>query len=232
MKSPGTYIHTYISVWWVPLLVYAGALVIFALGRVVRRDWVIDVSLTLFLLNLLGMIAVYIFHLSKGRWHFSLAKFCSTVVLFFVIAFVMTFDPPDYYGANKHIPSDVPFAEPIDRPPSERDFIDYDLVLGSYLQPGIYTYFSDFQPEEPGSLYIKAFEITSSDRLSAERIKLRSRIDVDTKARQVWQGEFTIYGGSWGDKYGSRIELWFEPRSGKGSFKFTDRNYIVEGWMR
>jgi hypothetical protein len=37
--------------------------------------------------------------------------------------------------------------------------------------------------------------------------------------------------GSWGDKYGARIELWFEPLNGN-NYKITERNYIVEGWMR
>lgn len=41
-----------------------------------------------------------------------------------------------------------------------------------------------------------------------------------------------IYEGSWGDKYGARIELWFEPLNGSKDYKITERNYIVEGWMR
>ena len=33
------------------------------------------------------------------------------------------------------------------------------------------------------------------------------------------------------DKYGARIELWFETESGK-NYKIATKNYIVEGWMR
>ena len=47
----------------------------------------------------------------------------------------------------------------------------------------------------------------------------------------IYSAEFTIYEGSWGDKYGARIELWFKPDNGK-EFKVNQKNYIVEGWMR
>lgn len=34
------------------------------------------------------------------------------------------------------------------------------------------------------------------------------------------------------DYYGARIELWFEPINGNKEYKITERNYVVEGWMR
>jgi len=85
---------------------------------------------------------------------------------------------------------------------------------------------------ESGYFYIKAFELTSNDRLSGDRMKERSKIKVKTLGKEQYEGEFTIYEGSWGDKYGSRIELWFQPSKGKNEYKITERNYIVEGWMR
>jgi len=106
------------------------------------------------------------------------------------------------------------------------------LILGHSAQPGIYIYYTDYQPKENGYFYIKAFEITSNDRLSADRIKERSKIIVENLEKDEYQGEFTIYEGSWGDKYGSRIELWFQPSNGKDEYKITERNFIVEGWMR
>ena len=59
----------------------------------------------------------------------------------------------------------------------------------------------------------------------------RSKIIIDTLNRDLHSGEFTIYEGSWGDKYGARIERWYEPNTGK-SYQVAVKNYIVEGCMR
>ncbi|WP_156027019.1 hypothetical protein [Sporocytophaga myxococcoides] len=48
---------------------------------------------------------------------------------------------------------------------------------------------------------------------------------------KIYEGAFTIYEGSSDDKYGSRIELWYQPLNGK-EYKVTERNYIIEGWTR
>ena len=95
-----------------------------------------------------------------------------------------------------------------------------------------YNYYTNYQPKELGSFFIKAFEITSNDRLSEERMTNRSQILVENLNRQVYSGEFTIYEGSWGDKYGARIELWYKPANGNSEYKITQKNYIIEGWQR
>ena len=83
-----------------------------------------------------------------------------------------------------------------------------------------------------GNFYIKAFEVTSNDHLSADRMKIKSKVNVENLESKLYSGEIMIYEGSWGDKYGARIELWFEPLNGSKDYKITERNYIVEGWMR
>ncbi|MGY3087757.1 hypothetical protein ACVWYF_000783 [Hymenobacter sp. UYAg731] len=104
--------------------------------------------------------------------------------------------------------------------------------MTNYSQRGIYKYYADYRPTETGYLYIKAFEINSNDQLSGERMKEKSKVVIDKIEPRIFEGEFTIYEGSWGDKYGSRIELWFQPSGGKRAYKITERNYIIEGWMR
>ena len=142
------------------------------------------------------------------------------------------YSPPDYYGANKKIPENIEINEPVSDKPTKEQYDKYDLILGHSFQPGIYSYYTDYQPKESGYFYIKAFELTSNDRLSGDRMRERSKIKVENLGKEKYEGEFTIYEGSWGDKYGSRIELWFHPLNGKDEYKITERNYIVEGWMR
>ena len=144
---------------------------------------------------------------------------------------IFIYSPPDYYGANKKIPENIEISEPISEKPTKEQFDKYNLILSHSVQPGIYSYYTDYQSKENGYFFIKAFEITSNDRLSADRIKNKSKIQVDNFLQGEYEGEFTIYEGSWGDKYGSRIELWFQPLNGK-EYKIIERNFIVEGWMR
>ncbi|MBS7788309.1 hypothetical protein KIH23_13455 [Flavobacterium sp. CYK-55] len=106
-----------------------------------------------------------------------------------------------------------------------------DFALASISQPGIYNYYTNYKPNQKGMFFIKAYEITSNDRLSGNRMTERSKIVVNDFGKNLYSGEFTIYEGSWGDKYGARIELWYKPQNGK-EYKLIQKNYIVEGWMR
>ncbi|MEM9675713.1 MAG: hypothetical protein AAF992_24185, partial [Bacteroidota bacterium] len=151
---------------------------------------------------------------------------------FYYAVIIFTYSPPDYYGADKKIPNNIEFSEPLDSIPLRQDFENYDLILTNDVQPGIYRYYTDYTPEETGYFYVKAYEITSNDILSRDRMKEQSKTQVNEEEKKFFEGRFTIYEGSWGYKYGSRIELWFQPSNGQGEYKVTDRNYIVEGWMR
>lgn len=70
-------------------------------------------------------------------------------------------------------------TEPIKESLKNIDFESYNLILTNYAQPRIYKYYTDYQPNETGHFYIKAFEITSNDRLSGDRMKEKSKAIVD-----------------------------------------------------
>jgi len=75
--------------------------------------------------------------------------------------------------------------------------------------------------------------VISNEELSKERIRLKSKIKVERLIDKIHSGEFTIYEVSWGDKYGTRIELWFDPANRRRkNYKIAERNYIIEEWMR
>ena len=221
----------YFTVWWIPLIAYLLPFSIYILGTFLKSDDVIDWGLLVFYVNILGTLVSSVVQISIKKWYFIFPQIIISAVLFFSASVLFTFSPPDYYGANKTIPKNIKFEKPLERELSAKDLQLNDLKLTAISQPGIYQYYTNYQPKELGAFYIKVYEITSNDRLSEDRLTERSRIIVENLSNKVHSGEFTIYEGSWGDQYGARIELWYEPENGK-TYKITDRNYIVEGWMR
>jgi hypothetical protein len=232
MGQPLQNIKKYFIIWWIPIAANLVAIAIFVLGSIFERDWIIDISLMVFYLNIIGTIISSIVQIINRKWFLIFPQLGITAFLFYYVVIIFTYSPPDYYGANKVIPENINFSIPLDSLPSNKDFEMSDLILSNYSQPGIYKYYTDYRPKEEGHFYIKAFETTSNDRLSEDRMKERSKIEVDKLETQRYEGEFTIYEGNWGDKYGSRIELWFQPLNGHQEYKITERNYIIEGWQR
>lgn len=225
-------IFQYFKIWWIPIVSYSIPFLIYLLGTALKSDTIIDISLATFFINILGNFIAAIVQIVIKKWYYLFPQIIISVVLFFYVSIVLTFSPPDYYGANKEIPLNIEIYKPNKNEPSQQEFQKYNLILESSSQPGIYNYYTDYKPTELGNFYIKASEITSKDKLSEERIKVRSKVKVENLNPKIYSGEFTIYEGSWGDKYGAKIELWFEPANKSKDYKIAERNYIVEGWMR
>ena len=221
----------YFTIWWIPLVAYLIPYLIYEAATIVKNEDIIDVALLLFYLNILGNIITSIVQIYIKKWYFLFPQLIISALLFFSVSVYFTLSPPDYYGANKTIPKNIKFEKPLEREIKKSDLGENDFKLSEISQPGIYNYYINYQPKELGKFFIKAFEITSNDRLSEERISDRSKIIVENLNKHFYTGQFTIYEGSWGDKYGARIELWFETESGK-NYKIATKNYIVEGWMR
>ena len=224
--------YKYFKVWWIPIIFYLIPFFIFLLGTAFKSDLIIDISLNIFFINILGNLISAIVQIFIKKWYYLIPQILISGLLFVFVSIIFTFSSPDYYGANKVIPENLEISEPIETEPTEDELENFDLILASSFQPGIYNYYTDFQPTEIGSFYIKAFEVTSNDHLSEETMKIRSKVKVENLEPKLYLGKFSIYEGSWGDKYGARIELWFEPLNGKKDYKITERNYVVEGWMR
>lgn len=114
------------------------------------------------------------------------------------------------------------------------DGLPFRLVAG--MQPGIYGVVYSLNPGEPGSVYLKAFEVTKGVPLSGDRLKAASQ------TRMTWSAEpaerygaeagFTIYEGDWGKPYAARFEVWFKPDSGETERKLAERIFKIEGWQR
>lgn len=108
--------------------------------------------------------------------------------------------------------------------------------LQNGMQPGIYEVFYSLNPGEPGSVYLKAFEVTKGTPLSVDRLRMRSetRMTWSKNPAERFGGKagFTIYEGDWGKPYAARFEVWFKPDSGSPDRKLAERNFKIEGWQR
>lgn len=173
------HIKKYFTIWWIPIVFYTLAVGIFFLGMLFERDWIIDFSLMVLFANIIGTIISSVVQVVIRKWYFIFPQIGFTIVLFYYTSIIFTLSPPDYYGANKEIPNDIEIDEPINVSPTKEQFDKYDLILRNSFQPGIYSYYTDCQPQENGYFYIKSFEITSNDRLSADRMKKKSKIQID-----------------------------------------------------
>lgn len=231
MQKTLQYIKKYFTIWWIPIATNFLAIGVFFLATLLRRDWIIDISLIIFFVNIIGTIISSIVQVVIRKWYFIFPQLGIAVFLFYVVGIIMTYSPPDYYGSHKDIPENIAFSNPLDSLPKNKEFENYDFILINNFQPGLYLYHTDYRPTDTGHFYVKAFEINSNDRLSGERIKESSKVVVDNLEPQIWKGEFTIYEGDWGDKYGSRMELWYQPSNGQ-DYKVEERNFIIEGWQR
>lgn len=115
-----------------------------------------------------------------------------------------------------------------------KDKHPFRLLTG--MQPGIYGVAYALNPGEPGSVYLKAFEVTKGTPLSVERLEASSKTRMtwssDTSERFGAKAGFTIYEGDWGKPYAARFEVWFAPDSGKPERKLAERHFKIEGWQR
>ena len=222
----------YFKIWWIPILTFGFPFLIFILGNLFESDIIINISLWIFLVNIIGILISGIVQIRNKKWYFIIPQILITGFLLFFVTFIFVFSPPDYYGANKEIPGNIEITKPLDREPKKEDFQNSHFLIASLFQPGIYRYYTDYKPKESGYYFIKAYEITSNDRLSEERMEQNSKVETENLKKDFYEGEFTIYEGSFGDEYAGRIELWFKPSNNKDEFKIAERNYIIEGWMR
>lgn len=239
-----TALKKYITHWWLPLLSYALVVLLFVIAELWQRNWILDAALTVLLVGTLVNILGILLGLRKRKWYSSILHLLTSLCLLCVFG-VYYLLSSDYYGANKTIPHNRHFAKmhsfnQVDLGPVhakdpmidiKRELERYDLVLAESFQPGIYQYYTDYKPSEDGHLYIRAYEVTSNDRLSERAITRASNIQCLANTAALRSKEFKIYEGDWGDKYGARIELWFKLSSGSEEYRVTSRNYIVEGWM-
>jgi hypothetical protein len=89
-------------------------------------------------------------------------------------------------------------------------------------------------PGEPGSLYIKAREVTRDYLLSRQRLQTASneRVGWSDNPDELFLSatNFTIREGEGGQHYAANFEVWFQPDSGGPERKLLERIFRIQGW--
>ncbi len=110
------------------------------------------------------------------------------------------------------------------------------IELVNSFQGGLYNATIRCNPGKAGRIFLRAFEITRNHPLSTDRLKTASNEWVgwsgDPGELFLSETHFTIYEGDWGQDYGARFEVWFQPDDGTAETKLLERNFKIEGWMR
>ena len=109
------------------------------------------------------------------------------------------------------------------------------LQIWNSFQGGIYNY-SFYYPELlSGTIYLRCFEVSKNEELSAMRLKEATSVDFHRHnkfGKIVDMREFTIYEGDWGDYYAVRVEVWYHDPVKKEERMLLSKIYRMEGWMR
>jgi hypothetical protein len=97
-----------------------------------------------------------------------------------------------------------------------------------------YDFFMWHKPTEKGELYIKAFEVTTNERLSSEELTERTMHSIRevSSKYQIYKGQSVIYEGTFEKYYPARFELWFKSSENGKEQKLTEKTYLIDGWDR
>ena len=220
-------LKNYFTVWWIPIVAYIIPICGMLTGIHKESNDIIDYSLNIFLINIIGSIISGIVQIINKKWYLIFPQIITSSFLFLMVSAFFSIMRPDFYGADKEIPKNAKCEKPLYNEEKEIKLNLNDFNLrGGY---GHYEYDVNFQPKEKGYLYIKAYEITSNDRISESYLNDEyAQIKIEDLTKSIHSGKFTIYQGNMGNQYCTRMELWYKPNK-KKEYKVKQKNYIVEG---
>ncbi len=82
-------------------------------------------------------------------------------------------------------------------------------------EPGVFDSVAWLNPGEPGTTYLKAFEVAKGTPLSVAKLRRYGNERVgwseDSNELFFFNTHFSITEGDWGKPYAARFELWFNP---------------------
>jgi hypothetical protein len=250
---------------WAPSVAASIVLIAFmaaSLTTLKRIPLLVNSLLLLQGLSLIGMPGAAVWNFVKKRWRKGIVNLIMFPLVltacFFGSSFFMftSMLGPSGDGFADHliIPEGIDLFEPKDRVfeaphDGQTDVFQSNLLpsgamkrgkptfeLFNSLQPGIYDSEIWINPGEPGMIYLKVYEVTGEQPLSANRLKERSNEWVGWSDDDVQlflsNTQFTIYEGDWGNPYAARSEVWFVPDSGRPERKLLEKIYKIEGWQR
>lgn len=236
--------------WWRPVLFWFFTCCMFGLSQIVSNRILENIAGPLLAMGLVVIFIASIYQFTQRKWLtgiLDIGLLGGTIFVLFVYVMALFFidlASPDPWADNLQIPAHLPVENPIDldmdehRPDSMANRVvnEMDFQLYNSFQPGLYEYDFWVPQIEPGTIYLKAYEVTQEYALSTDRLPKHSAIAIDNPTEKIVKfsttSHFTIYEGDWGKPYAARFEVWFKPENGSPERKLMSKIYKVEGWMR
>jgi hypothetical protein len=189
------------------------------------------VAFFLFVVSWISLVVTAIYQIKMRKWFVGLLLvtiFLLTIPAYSYYGFMMFWvvqSRPDGFADDLTIPSDVHGILPADldgnkeRPDSvlsrERSALDFEVY--NSFQPGIFEYDVWLTRIDSGYIYLKAYEVTTNQRLSDARLQASTSLIVCNPSDSLKRFEstwFTVYEGDWGKPYAARFELWYNTSKG------------------
>ncbi|AZA83912.1 hypothetical protein C1637_13220 [Chryseobacterium lactis] len=155
-----------------------------------------------------------------------------------MFAFYPPKSPYKPYNNDIKNPKNVKFSMPLKLFSNEKELVEVtqpDILIYDYLQPGTYKYDVFLNRIEKGKVYLRVYDFNTNRILSEKEIKKQSMREVfnpsdELKEFSSGDKDFTVKEGDWGDYYGSRVEVWFQPDNpNEPERKLIEKNYIIQG---
>ncbi len=197
-----------------------------------------------------------------GRGLIALGLFPLSLVIPFALMLILSFfascGPGDHYSDKLTIPHDVPYETPIPWDCGRREEAMRRMTLAELsrhiasqaapkltndtfelrcrFQGGLFSAEAFVNPGEPGTLHLRAFEMTKGSPLSVKTLwaasERNARWSHNPSEKFLYEvPKITIYEGDWGQYYLARFEVWFVPESG-GERKLIEKVFKIDGWTR
>lgn len=195
-----------------------------------------------FLMAVLSFILGISRMFKKDQFKNGLWQCLLSFIVLAVVSCLFVYYPPKslYKPYNNDIknPKNAKFSMPLKIVVDEKELVEVtqpDVLIYDYLQPGSYKYDVFLNKIEKGKVYLKVYDFNTNRILSEKQIKKQSMMPVfnpndELKEFSGGNKDFQVKEGDWGDYYGSRIEVWFQPDdSSQPERKLIEKNYIIQG---
>ena len=253
MKKITGALKWYLNGNFIPILVLLANLILFyALAFVSdyfapQNDILVWVVIVLFFLAhvlLIGLAISGLYKCLEHRFIFGILHILISLIVFLgiwfsvvIFMFVSNARPDEFISRNGiTMPTDIEICEPYDyNHPFSGESKEASIALKNGIQGGMYYCEVLANPQEDGTIYLKAFEATKNIPLSVADLKKSSRwrIGCSDNPNELFSSytKFTIYEGNWEEYYAARFEVWFKPANGEPERKLFEKVFKIEGWM-
>ena len=134
----------YFKTWWAPIATNGVTILVFLIAFYFKRNWIIDLGILIYFLNLLGTIISSITLILIRKWIYLFFQIGFTILIFSYVS-MLALGLPDYYGTHKVIPTDIDFNMPLKLKPSRAELKETMFTLVNYGQPGNYRLWSTWE---------------------------------------------------------------------------------------